>query len=430
VRSLPNGDIAVYPFTYFSGSGDDSAAINTAFGLLPTALDADTNVTFAVGRIWLAPYTYNVGAGIVKPIKVDLIGSGPGTVLSVQGDGVIGVYSHQSSLGSTLEHYAKAGVISDLVVDGTNTTGAAIGIDVGDGWGHHLDHVWVQNFTGTGAIGLSVCNRYTYTEKFYARHVSLINNSTGVMHWTNSNAYSHEYQDVNYFIWATNNSTTGTSQNGVTFQGVKWNGKFALEGNIGTLTTGTNWMLGFLSDPNTSTSNYGQPANIVAECCINYEVNIMNLAAGSSNPNSFYFGPGINGGGPSTFQAGGMIRSAGGGNGTGGGSTNASSGQFQFRGYITESNSSLQAISTPTLPAGTPGTPVPNTQNDAMVYLSSSSTVTPGTITGVVIQNVSNTITVPLPSTGISSGSFFVPANGTITVTYTGSMAWKWVSAL
>jgi hypothetical protein len=317
---------------------------------------------------------------------------------------------HSGGAGGTVEHYIKCGTISNLVVDGTNTTGAAYGIDIGDGWGHRIEHVWIQNFTGAGAIGLSVCNRTFWTEKFYARHVNLINNSTGAMHWKTDSNTSQEYQDVSYFIWAENN------QNGVTFQGVKWNGKFALEGNIGTTTTsGTNWMVGFLSDSDASA--------VTAECCVNYEVNIMNLqnpqtgSPPSFNPLSFHFGDST-----SQFHGGGMIRSAGGGNGTGGGSCDASTGQFQFRGYIVESSSSMQAVSTPTLSSGTN---TQNIQNDAMVYLSGT-----GTITSIVIENVSNTNNVPLPAAGVSYYSCFVPANGSINVTYTGTMSWKWIAAL
>ena len=406
VELLPSGD---------SSGARDAANIHDAFNALPSVADTDTNVSYQVGTVLLGPGDFYVNSKIIKPPKADLIGSGPGTVIFVVGD-VTGIYSHHDetlpSPSGNFAHYTKSGTIANLVVDGTYAGGNSRGIDIGDGWGHRIEHVWINNFTGATAIGLSVCNRYFWTEKFYARHVNLINNTTGAQHWTVVGANSQEYHDVSYFIWADNN------QNGVTFQGVKWNGKFALEGNIGVLSAaGTNWMVGFLSDV---AGNGGGPSTVTAECCVNYEVNTMGLPSGSPNPYSFYFGPAATVGGvvqpASTFAGGGLIRSAGGGNGTGGGSSNATAGQFQFRGHIGESNQSLQAVTAPDAQPAS-GTTYTNNQNDAFVY------ITEGSVTQIQINNTN------LPS-AITSGPIFVPMNATITINFTSQPSWKWVSAL
>jgi hypothetical protein len=393
----------------------DAANIIAAFAALPVVKDLETGVSNSVGSVLLGPGEFYVDKQINKPPYADLIGSGPGTVINTVGTSFTGttgvnavIYSHNPSMNGTLQHMTTSGTIANLVVDGTSTSGATYGIDIGDGWGHRLEHIWIRNFTGTGSIGLSVCNRVYWTEKFYARHVNLINNATGAMHWTVVSAGSHEYQDVNYFVWAENN------QNGVTFQGVLWNGKFTLEGNIGVLTTAdTNWMVGFLNDVS---GNGGGPANVKADCCVNYEVNIMGLPSGQPNPYSFYFGPPTGSNSASTFAGSGFIRSAGGGNGTGGGSCNATAGQFQFRGYIIESNDTMQAV---TAPASAPqsGTAYTNNQNDAFVY------ITGGAVTQIQINNTN------LPA-AITSGPIFVPMNASITITFTSQPSWEWVSAL
>lgn len=418
------------PVVALQPSGDESGAtdaanIMDAFNALPSVVDTDiTGVSYQVGTVLLGPGNFYVKTKINKPPKVDLIGSGPGTVIFVVGD-ITGIYSHHDETFPTpagsFQHFTKSGTIANLVVDGTQAGINSRGIDIGDGWGHRIEHVWINNFTGATAIGLSVCNRNFWTEKFYARHVNLINNTTGAQHWTVVGANSQEYQDVSYFIWADNN------QNGVTFQGVKWNGKLALEGNIGVLSTaGTNWMVGFLSDV---AGNGGGPSNVTAECCINYEVNVMGIMPPPQPPNpySLYFGPPTGTNLASTFAGSGLIRSAGGGNGTGGGSCNATPGQFQFRGLIEESNQSMQAVTTPAVPGS--GASVPNNQNDCMVYFS----VSGGSVTEVQVSGSTTGIT------GVTSGQVFLPSQGplpasgtqgTIKITYTGTLSWKWVSVI
>lgn len=407
VALLPSGDT----------SGDtDATNINDAFNALPLITDTDTGTAYLVGSVLLGPGDWYVSTSITKPPKADLIGSGPGTVIYVVGSNIngtspnfAGIYSHHNETGLTgsTQHCTKSGTIANLVVDGTSAAAGAIGIDVGDGWGHRIEHVWIDNFSQSGSIGLSVCNRQFWTEKFYAQDVNLINNSTGAQHWTVVGANSQEYQDVSYFIWAENN------QNGVTFQGVKWNGVLTVEGNIGVVSTAdTNWMVGFLSDV---AGNGGGPSAVIADCCVNYEVNVMSLPSGQPNPYSFYFGPPTGSNPASTFAGSGFIRSAGGGSGTGGGSCNAAAGQFQFRGLLRESNSTMQAVTTPALPAS--GQAVQNSQNDAFAY------ITGGTVTEIQINSTS------LPS-AITSGPIFVPMNASITITYSSAPSWTWVSAL
>jgi len=131
----------------------------------------------------------------------DLIGSGPGTRINVIGN-ITGISSHHGPTSGPVQHNTKSGTIANLTIDGTSAGANAIGVDVGDGWGHRLDHLWIQNFTGASAIGLSVCNRQFWTEKFQARHVTLINNTTAAQHWLSGvQAQSQEYQDVEYYIW-------------------------------------------------------------------------------------------------------------------------------------------------------------------------------------------------------------------------------------
>lgn len=378
----------------------DLANITDAFNTLPTVVDPDTKLHYAVGSVLLGPGDFYVNAPIVKPPKVDLIGSGPGTVIFVVGGtattGVTGISSHHDVTPGQVRHFTKSGTIADLVVDGTGAGGGAgaIGIDVGDGWGHRLDHVWINNFTGDGAIGLSVCNQHFWTEKLQARHVTLVNNSTAVQHWlSGTTAQSQEYQDVEYYLWMQ------PQQNGIVVQGVNWNGSMRVRGNVLKGTTAGNAVITLKADPNGAGN-----AAMHGFFDISTEAND---GTGAVNPASIMFADANQG----SFTGTGYLRFTG-------GQTNAAPGQIQFRGMVIEGNQSLQAVVTPAFPASGPANAVTNTQNDANVYITGTN-ITQIQINGII--------------TGVTSGQVFVPAGATISVTYTGNVGnagWKWISAL
>lgn len=256
---------------------------------------------------------------------------------------------------------------------------------------------------GTNAIGLSVCNRFFWTEKFSAKHVSVVNNATAVKHWTTANQpQSQEYQDVEYFVWVE------PGQNGLVFQGVQWNGRLLMQGNIGKVPSGaTNAQVSLLPDPN----NNQNPCNITGQFYIRTENNPM----GTTNldpPTTILFGDNS-----STFQGAGFMRF------NGGTAIIPVPGQFQFRGMIQGEggtiNTTLQSVTTPPFPKTT-GTSTANLQNDANIY------ITGGTIQGIKVNGVATGITA---ATG-QVVSVFLPAGGTITISYSGTPSWTWISAL
>jgi hypothetical protein len=402
IQGLPDGSVVVLPLAMVGFPGaDDSGPINEALLRLPTYTDPETGIVYQRGRVLLAAASYNIQAGIVKPPMADLAGQGAGTRLNVSGAAVTGIYSHFGPGGGSQQR--KGGTIRDLLIDGTNATGASTGIDIGDGWGHSLERVWIQNFGGAGAIGLAVVNRQSFTEKFTARQVHLIMNSTAAYHFTVVSVISQEYQDLQYYIWAPNNA------NGVTFQGLNWNGRLEINGNIGQDTNpNTNWMLGFLSDV---AGNGGGPTTFNGEVCANWEVNPMQLPGGSPPPYSLYFGPAVTGG-ASTFVGAGFLRRGGGNTCV----TNAVAGQIQFRGKIVDSSGTPQAVFDPAVTPGQPvsGTVYTNSGNDALV------SVAGGTVSQIQVAG---------QTSGQTSGQLLVPAGATIKVTWSVQPAWSWTPA-
>jgi hypothetical protein len=56
-----------------------------------------------------------------------------------------------------------------------------------------------------------------------------------------------------------------------------------------------------------------------------------------------------------------------------------------------------------------------------MVYISGT-----GTITGIVVTDDGGTAI----NLGVTSGPVFLPANASITINYSGSLAWTWVGCV
>ena len=116
---------------------------------------------------------------------VCISGLGASTVLYPVGAGVTGITFHrgfsagQGSYGNQfgLAAQPQTGFLRDFIIDGTHTTGAAIGLDYGDGWGYEFD-LGVVNFDTTGAIGVQQINRHFWTEKNNRINLRLSNNST------------------------------------------------------------------------------------------------------------------------------------------------------------------------------------------------------------------------------------------------------------
>ena len=172
------------------------------------------------GEVFLAAGTFTVKPpsglkALVPPAQttagtsggnpVCLRGLGPSTIIQGKGAGTIVIYYHRTS-GYSAQFNQPAqktvGYIHNLVIDGTNTTGAAIGLDCGDGWGGDISGVRVANFDTTGAIGIRFAQDVFWCEK-WRFWVELQNNTTAMYQTTAipGSDHSHEYNyfDINMF---------------------------------------------------------------------------------------------------------------------------------------------------------------------------------------------------------------------------------------
>jgi hypothetical protein len=200
-------------------------------GVAATDTSNINNQLSTVGVAWLAPgqfYIQEEKAGtpaITVPPQGMLIGSGAGqtnpdatvgTVLNYIGASTC-IYFHDTTKGDgSNDQLNRMGIMRDFAVDGTNavTTGLVIGIDCGDGWGGRIDHVYVDNFSGTagtigtsgtggtgqvnGSIGWYINNEYYFTEKWNFTNCHARGNTNNIVmdSTVGVNDISHGY---NYF---------------------------------------------------------------------------------------------------------------------------------------------------------------------------------------------------------------------------------------
>ena len=357
-------------------------------------------------------------AGTSGGNPVCLRGLGPSTIIQPKGAGTIGIYYHRtSSYGAQFNQPAQktVGYIHNLVIDGTNTTGAAIGLDCGDGWGGDISGVRVANFDTTGAIGIRFAQDVFWCEK-WRFWVELQNNTTAMYQTTAipGSDHSHEYNyfDINMFA--------NQNQQGIVIDGVNMGGsQLILRGNM-CQTTATvlppTGNVAALSIINTTGANNGESRWYGGEIYIKVEFNnTPQFPLGSIAPYCIF----MDGVARGIQQCNGYLLSSNLSN------SNLNNAEFSFAGTIAGDPNLAQAF------PGTPGSQstvnpgtnpaVPATgvaqQNygpHAMVF------VTGGTVSGVTINGI---------PTGTTSGSYYVSSGGSITLNYTVAPTWTWVSA-
>jgi hypothetical protein len=412
-------------------SGDQTGAADTQN--IMTAIEALTNggvvylgpgdfyVTFITGY---SDHYGNFNAAIVVPAQtssgipgghgVSIQGSGSATVVHVKA-GVTGFYCHRTSgYGGqySLPAQQTTSFLRDFVVDGTLSDVAAIGVDIGDGWGYDLD-LTIVNFTFTNSIGLNIINRVFWTEKCRFR-AQLMNNAIAAVVDTAADK-SHEYNFYDFNIFC------NEDQQGVVLDNGTYNSGCTL------------WLHGNMSD---TSSSSGPPTNNVAALTItgtdgsgdNSQLSlseiVMKVEGNARNPNNpniypygIFFGANSNG----IQRCHGIITHSL-------THSNLNNGEFSFRGLVSnDSNLSLiytggpdsghtSTTSPPSVPPS--GTRQENYGPDQMVY------VTGGNVTSIYVNNNN----VP---TGQTQGGFFIPAGGFITLNYSGQPlpSWTWVPA-
>ena len=409
------------PFTVLfpsgnTGGGPDATAIKNAI----TAMSPPN--TPHGGLIFLAPGDWyvnvpagNTGGQCINLVQnttttpnnggqpVSLCGAGASTRIYPVGAGVTGVYMHRTvSYGGQFGHPAQqmTGFVRDLVIDGTNATGASVGLDYGDGWGYNFD-LAVQNFSTAGAIGVRQINNLFWTEKNGPIVLRLSNNTTA-MYITTALAptgdHSSEYNT--YYI----TQFCQANQQGVVVDGVNMGGSHMwLQGNMSLTSSSSGTPTGNVAALSIINAAGVTPADghrwYEGTFWIKCEANPGN-GSGTTYPYLMY----SDGTGFVRMCSGAIYQS----NLT---NSNWNGAEFSFSGPIGDANLSTAWPST-TLPAS-PGT-WQNKGPNALACVSG------GTVSAISVNGA---------ATGLTSGAFYVCAGGTITVTYTVAPTFNVVSA-
>jgi hypothetical protein len=327
VYQMPDGSILVIPLSSYGLSGDDSVWINDAFTFLPTITGGGShyggsyNGPWMAGTIRLLPADYIITTGIVFPVNqgatVNLIGHGPGTRLLV-GSGATGITSHVAMSGPQVNFPAlqNMGRITDLWIDGQGA--GQVGMEIGGGWGRHIDVACVNFYANSTCIGLHLLNadnpaavewmekcRITADLKQNATAVIIENTQASV------SGSSFEYNDLRFYINARAVSSAGA---GLILKGGAYlsGGSLAMRGNF---PTGTGPVLTISGDDagGTHSAIYHQFIDITVE---GNGSGVQTVHAGNGNNNL------NNCSGLMTFQFGGFSP------------TNMVAGQFSFGGVV------------------------------------------------------------------------------------------------
>jgi hypothetical protein len=216
------------------------------------------------GFVWLGPGEFYINKVITIPHKAAVLGVGAETrVMCV---GKAGFYMHDTNPGDGNNRTANSsGHIRDLIIDGTKAGSDAVGLDIGDGWGYRLDHVFVENFTGSAAIGIYMNNQNYFTEKMLATSIHVRNCTTQVLLAQGPGGPSFEYCDLAFYFAIQPGQDGFVVSNGGYLAG----GSLKIRGNA--YSQQAKAAQGYVIRVGTSTSGNGD-GSCIGSCCLDVAV--------------------------------------------------------------------------------------------------------------------------------------------------------------
>ena len=199
-----------------TGASDSTAAFKSAISAAASA---------GGGVIYVPAGTYTISSTLTcTTVPVYFVGDGAwATTISFTGTGdCFRIYDSSTYGGRT----KFAGGFAGITIDGTKAGAGSAGLHVGDLLQYELD-LTVQNFYGTGSIGVHLDNNYYWTEQLFGRIYAQNCASHVVFDWTTSTSStssgSFERCDLDIYL----------DQINPTFDGVVFrNGAFVTNGSL------------------------------------------------------------------------------------------------------------------------------------------------------------------------------------------------------
>jgi hypothetical protein len=273
-----------------SGAEPASAAAESATWITPTGDATGAKDTTAIqgalnspGFAWLAPGDFYTNATITVPHKATLQGSGPLTRINYLGTGAC-LNMHDPSKDGADRKANPSGSLRDFVIDGSSADhGAAYGIDIGDGWGYRLDHLFIDSFVQPGSIGLRMVNNAFFTEKLVATAVTVRNCTTHVKIHQGNGDPSFEYCDLAFYFAIQPGQDGLVIDNGAYIAG----GSLMIRGN--TYSQAASASQGYVIRVGTDTSGSGDGSSIKS-CRLDIVTEQNNFQSGNSYiPGTVFF---------------------------------------------------------------------------------------------------------------------------------------------
>jgi hypothetical protein len=186
----------------------------------------------AGGVVYIPAGTYTISSTLTcTTVPVYFVGDGAwATIISFTGTGDCFRVYDSSTYGSRTKF---AGGFTGITIDGAKAVGSATGLHVGDLLQYELD-LTVQNFYGTGSIGVHLDNNYYWTEQLFGRIYAQNCTSHVVFDWTSGTAStssgSFERCDLDIYV-----NQISAKFDGVVFQNGAFitNGSLKIRGNFG-----------------------------------------------------------------------------------------------------------------------------------------------------------------------------------------------------
>lgn len=213
-----------------TGVVDSTTAFTSAITAAAAAAGASDSTTTGGAVVYVPAGVYTVSKTLTcTAVPVYFVGDGAwASIISYVGTGdCLRIYD---STAYNSRKKASGGVIG-ITIDGTHATGTSCGLHVGDLLRYELD-LTVQNFTGSGSIGIHLDNNYFWTEQLTGRIYAQGCTSNIVFDWTSATSStssgSFERCDLDVYI-------DGYAYDGVVFQNGAFitNGSLRIRGNFG-----------------------------------------------------------------------------------------------------------------------------------------------------------------------------------------------------
>jgi len=176
----------------------DAAAINAAVSALPSQ---GGTIVLGPGNWYLVPGAVVIEPGNSQAVVID--GRGGAVISAVSGTAgdVLRMYNPATQVGNYDGNaFSMRSGVRGVTIDGTSAMAGSTGLHIGDLMNPQVDVV-IQNFSGTGDIGLHLDNTVVWTEQADIR-TSLVNNTSNVVMEVTTGDPSYGYGNFDFSFQA------------------------------------------------------------------------------------------------------------------------------------------------------------------------------------------------------------------------------------